>query len=161
MERRGRLRIAVPMTACHKARFSRKATIMQTTRGPSQPVAIVELVRSQRNAIELISEILDNAQADCSADKRGDLRYPVCIPIEGTPFSDQGQQCGEPFATVTKDVSAGGIAFLHTAEITAQYAAISFPNAKRHFDQFVVVEVLYCREMGPLWQTGGRFLVEW
>ena len=143
------------------ARLSQRGRIMQATKAPSQPDAVVEMVRSQRNAIELIREILDDTQADFVADERVDLRYPVCVPIEVTPYSDQGQRSGEPFATVTKDISAGGIAFLHTAEIANRYIAVRFPRAKRHSDQSVVVEVRYCRELGPLWQIGGRFLVDW
>jgi hypothetical protein len=134
---------------------------MQATTAPSQPDTILEMVRSQPNAIDLIREILDDTQADYIADERVDLRYPVCIPIEVTPYNDQGQRSGEPFATVTKDVSAGGIAFLHRAEVAGRFAVISFPKAKRYADQYVVVEVRYCRELGPLWQIGGRFLVEW
>ena len=95
------------------------------------------------------------------ADQRVDLRYPVCIPIEVIPCSDQGERSGEPFATITSDVSAGGIAFLHPAPVTGRYVVIRFPQARRHFDQCVVVEVRYCRELGPLWKTGGRFLVDW
>ena len=134
---------------------------MQATNTPFQPDAIVEMVKLQRNAIDLIRDILDDTQADYIGDERVDVRYPVCIPIEVTPYDDQGQRSGEPFATVTKDISAGGIAFLDRAETTGWFAVISFPKAKRHSDQHIVVEVRYCRELGPLWQTGGRFLVEW
>jgi hypothetical protein len=134
---------------------------MQAMKAPSQPDAVVEMVRSQRNAIELIRESVDDTQADYIADERVDLRYPVCIPIEVTPYSVQGQRSGEPFATITRDVSAGGIAFLHTAAVTDRYVVITFPQAKRHSEERVVVEVRYCRELGPLWQTGGRFLVDW
>jgi hypothetical protein len=134
---------------------------MQAMKAPSQPDAVVEIVRSQRNAIDLIREILDDTQAEYIADERVDLRYPVCIPIEVTPYSDQGERSGESFATITRDVSAGGIAFLHTAAVTDRYVVITFPKAKRHSDERVVVEVRYCRELGPLWQTGGRFLIDW
>ena len=134
---------------------------MQATNAPSQPDAVVEMVRSQRNAIDLIREILDDTQADCVADERVDLRYPVCIPIEVTPYNDEGEPSGESFATITRDVSAGGIAFLHTTAVTGKYLVISFPQAKRHSEQRVTVEVCYSRELGPLWQTGGRFLVDW
>jgi PilZ domain len=134
---------------------------MQATKTPSQPDAVVEMVRSQRNAIELIREILDETQADYVADERVDLRYPVCVPIEATLYNDQGQPCGEPFTAVTKDISAGGIAFLRSAAVTDRYVVITFPWAKQHSDERVVVEVRYCRELGPLWQIGGRFLVDW
>jgi hypothetical protein len=135
---------------------------MQATEAPTPPDAVVEMVRLQQNVIELIREILDDTQPDCIvADERVDLRYPFCVPIEVTPFDDQGGLSGGPLATVTKDISAGGIAFLNTAEVTGRYVVVRFPRVKRNADQRVVVEVRYCRRLGPLWQIGGRFLVEW
>jgi hypothetical protein len=84
------------------ARFSKSGGIMQATKVPSQPDAVVDMVRSQRNAIELIREILDGTWADHVADERVDLRYPICVPIEASLYHDQGQQSGEPFATGLK-----------------------------------------------------------
>jgi hypothetical protein len=121
----------------------------------------VETVRSEWNVLGLIREILEDIQADYIADKRADPRCPVCIPIEVIPYNDQGQRTGEPFLAATTDVSAGGIAFLHTAAFVDRFAALRFPQARRHAGQRIVVEVVHCSEVGPFWQIGGRFMVEW
>jgi hypothetical protein len=134
---------------------------MQATLEPLQATTDVRMLRSQQSVIGCVLEIMEDIQADYVADKRSDPRCPVCVPLEVTPYNRQGQRTGKSFRAVTKDVSASGIAFLHTAEFVDRFAVVRFPGVKRHANERIVVQVLRCREVGPLWEIGGRFVVEW
>ena len=134
---------------------------MQAIREGSQATDGGTTLRSKREVIGFIFEIMEDFQSDYVADKLADPRGPVCIQIEVIPYNEQGQRSGEPFRAVTTDVSASGIAFLHTAEFVDRLAVSRFPGAKRRADDRIVVEVRRCREAGPFWEIGGRFMVEW
>jgi hypothetical protein len=62
---------------------------------------------------------------------------------------------GEPFRAVTTDISAAGLGFLHTRAVSDKYLCVTFRNGT---DTSILVEVMRCRPVGPLYEIGGEFV---
>jgi PilZ domain len=120
----------------------------------------LEMIRSRTEIIALLREALDEIQGDYVADQRTYQRYPVCVPVEVIPYNLRGQRTGEPIAAATKDVSASGMALLFTESVQDRLLVVSFPQSKQHADQGIILQVVRCRQVGPLWEIGGRFLTQ-
>src|SRR6266478_270846 len=127
---------------------------------PAQPgpVAgtIVEVTQSKEKVFNFVRELLNDVQADFIAERRAHARHPVCMPMEAIPFDDRGQQAGEAFMVVANDISASGLSFLHHSVILDRYLLVRFPESNRHKSQWIVLEVVRCQQVGPLWEIGGR-----
>jgi hypothetical protein len=104
--------------------------------------------------------LLNDVQADYIGEQRANPRYPVCAPIEVLPFDSQGSQTGGPFTAVAKDISAAGLSLLHHSVILDRYLLVRSPESSRHKSQWIVLEVLRRRQVGPLWEIAGRSVAE-
>ena len=133
---------------------------MQATLLDTKPINANRVRRSKSQVIELLRGVVDERQASYIADQRGDRRYPLCVPVEVTPYDVKGQRSGEPFTAVTEDVSAGGMAFLHRYPTREQIVAISFPQSDNYADDRIILQVTRRRAVGPLWEIAGRFITE-
>ena len=121
---------------------------------------IVEVTQSKEKVFNFVRELLNDVQADFIAERRAHPRYPVCIPMEAIPFDIRGQQAGEAFMAVAKDISASGLSFLHHSVILDRYLLVRFPQSVPHKSQWIVLEVVRCQQVGPLWEIGGRSVAE-
>jgi hypothetical protein len=121
---------------------------------------IVEVTQSKEKVFNFVRELLNDVQADFITERRAHPRHSVCMAMEAIPFDVRGQQAGEAFLAVVKDISASGLSFLHHSVILDRYLLVRFPESGRHKSQWIVLEVVRGQQVGPLWEIGGRSVAE-
>jgi hypothetical protein len=123
----------------------------------TSPLGIAEFVQA------LVAEFIHTLVAERlkyeGVERRGEPRFPICIPVEATPYDVGGQRARAKFVAVTRDISASGITFLHTASVEEDYWLLEFPRPGIRGIR-LVLKVLYRRPIGPLWEIAGRFVTE-
>jgi hypothetical protein len=129
---------------------------------PSRPSAGVPLsvTQSKEKVFAFARDLLNDIQADYFLEQRAFRRHPLCVPIQVIPFDGQGRQTANPFAAVTKDISATGLSFLHSAPLSDPYLLVRFPESGRHSELWLVLEFVRGRPVGPFWEIGGRSVAE-
>ncbi len=129
---------------------------------PSRPAAgiPVRVTQSKEKVFGFARDLLNDIQADYIVEQRAFPRHPLCVPIEAIPFDGQGQQTAKPFAAVTKDISATGLSFLHHSALADRYLLVRFPESGRHSQQWLVLELVRGRQVGHLWEIGGRSVAD-
>jgi hypothetical protein len=103
----------------------------------------------------LIRDLIDGSQKDYILDRRRERRHPILTPVMVLPVG----RLAAAFEAVTRDVSTRGISFLSTAPIDEHYVYLQFPESPLS-SLTLVVEVLRCRKIGPLWEIAGSFRVK-
>lgn len=101
----------------------------------------------------LVRGLIDEAQKDFVVDRRRERRVPLSIPLTVTPVGNAIRRSGE-FIAVTRDISTRGVSFFHTDPADDHYLCIRSGESQIK----VVIEVLRCRKVGPLWEIAGKFL---
>src|SRR5262245_30835638 len=124
---------------------------MSTTPSAVSGAAVRGIVRSPDQVVQLLSGLIDDLQANYVVDRRKERRYPLCITVEVAACDLYGQRSGETFTAVTKDISAGGMSFLHRFPIRDQMVGIGFPATGRHANALLLLQILRRRAVGPLW----------
>jgi hypothetical protein len=120
----------------------------------------VNVTQSKQRVFRFVRDLLNDIQAQYIGEQRAHPRHAICVAIEAIPFDSQGHQAGKAFTAVTKDISASGLSFLHHSAILDRYLLVRFPRSERCNSQWIVVEVLRRRPVGPLWEIAGRSVAE-
>ena len=132
--------------------------------GPSQPAngqgIPVNVTQSKEKVFRFVRNLLNEIQVEYIGEQRAHPRHPICVPIEAIPFDSQGHQAGPAFTAVTKDISATGLCFLHHSAILDRYLLVRFPGQDHDQSQWIVLELLRRRPVGPLWEIAGRSVAE-
>jgi hypothetical protein len=82
-------------------------------------------------------------------------------PLELTPLDPRTEEpCGDTIDVLGRDVSLGGISFLHPRPLACLKGAISFPPANEDEDvPPVIVRLTWCRFTARgIYQSGGPFV---
>jgi hypothetical protein len=90
-------------------------------------------------------------------DRRRHKRYPITVPVMVLPLAFDFRVIGEPIQMTTANVSLGGAALVHTRFLDAPNLALDFTIAGTDLLQ-LVLKVLRCRNMGPVYEIGGEFI---
>jgi hypothetical protein len=158
------LRAAVSAQAYGALIIPRCPNIRHQLMGPLQPAKglgiAVNVTHSKQKVFCFVRDLLNDIQAEYIGEQRAYPRHPICVSIEVIPFDSQGHQAGKAFTAVTKDISATGLSFLHDAVILDRYLLVRFPRSDRYPSQWIVLEVLRRRPVGPLWEIAGRSVAE-
>jgi hypothetical protein len=128
---------------------------METTNELDEPG--LTSAESKEAITSLVRELIDEAQQDFIVDRRRDRRYPLFVPVTVTPVGEASRRLNSTFVAVTRDVSAGGISFLHTSPVDDHYLYLRFTESRLDAAA-IVIEVLRRRQVGPLWDIAGKFL---
>ena len=72
------------------------------------------------------------------------------------PLDENRQPCGEPFLALTRNISRGGIAILHSEGVTAPYLLLRIETG-RHKAIQTVVQVVRTRSFYQFTEISGRF----
>ncbi len=137
----------------------RNQRIRPSQSGESSGVT-VQVTQSKEKVFRFVRDLLNDIQAEYIGDQRAYPRRAICVSIEAIPFDSQGRQAGKAFTAATKDISATGLSFLHDAAILDRYLLVRFPRSDRCPSQWIVLEVLRRRPVGPLWEIAGRSVAE-
>ena len=113
------------------------------------PEAVVEF------AHEIISQCGQSLPSQI--ERRGMVRFPIAVPVLVMPLDENYQPVGPAFEAVTRDLSAGGMALLHTRAVNAKFLAleIEIPQKGR---RTMILEVLRCRPSRRFYEIAGKFV---
>jgi hypothetical protein len=95
---------------------------------------------------------------DENDERRTEKRKPVVLDVIAVPLDAQFRQTGEPFLALTRNISQGGIAILHTEKITAPYLLLRL-ETHRHEAIQAIIEVVRTRTFYQFTEISGRFEV--
>jgi PilZ domain len=109
--------------------------------------------------VNFIRRVIRGEKFYSGSERRTNLRYPITMPVKATPLNSRQQPCGEPFLAVTRDISVGGLCMYHLEHVAASYLELELANGNGNGERLqVVLEVVRCRQTGPLYEIGGRFV---
>lgn len=87
-------------------------------------------------------------------------RIPLTGPILVQPLLDRGGELavdGGPLVVEGRDLSWGGVSFLHTSPLPHRFAAVTFPF-EAESERWIVAQLLWCRfTRTASYCSGGRF----
>ncbi|HEX4000477.1 MAG TPA: PilZ domain-containing protein [Pirellulales bacterium] len=106
-----------------------------------------------------VRDIVFAVQGYDGVERRAEPRFAISIPVEVTPYDVDPLRAHPKFVAVTRDISASGVTFLHTTSIEETYWLLKFAHPRARGVR-LVLEVLYRRPIGPLWEIAGRFVTE-
>lgn len=92
---------------------------------------------------------------DMADDRRSAPRQQLVLPVPTLKLDEDFYPVGEPFTMISRNISASGIALLHTEPISGHFAiGLKFP---RHGEKQFVVEALRSVPVGPFFEVAGKF----
>jgi hypothetical protein len=103
---------------------------------------------------EFVSAVERNEGRD--DERRTEKRKPVVVDVIAVPLDENRQPCGEPFLALTRNISRGGIAILHSERVTAPYLLLRIETG-RHKAIQTVVQVVRTRSFYQFTEISGRF----
>jgi hypothetical protein len=98
------------------------------------------------------------ARRDTSDERRTDKRRPIQLDVIAVPLDAQFRQIGEPFLALTRNISRGGIAILHTEKVSAPYLLLRL-ETQRHDVIQAIIQVVRSRTFYQFTEISGRFEV--
>lgn len=108
--------------------------------------------------VNFIRRVIRGEKFYPGAERRQSLRYPITIPVKAMPLDDQHHPVGEVFLGVTRDISVGGLCMYHLQPVNAHYLELELSSNNSDEQLHVVLEVVRCRQTGPLYEIAGRFV---
>jgi len=141
----------------------------QIPSGEAQPPGAesVEVVRTPESVVRSLEEVdtLLESLVACWNDpqrilqQRRRQRFPFRREIRVTPLNEQtGEPMGPPFLATGRDISLGGISFVHERPLPFRLVAVMLPSESGE-PQSLVTRLNWCRfNREGLYQSGGPFL---
>ena len=90
-------------------------------------------------------------------ERRAEKRRPVVLNIIAVPLDEDRNPCGEPFLALSRNISRGGIALLHTEMVKAPYLLLRIETLKHEVIQ-AVVQVIRARNFYQFTKISARFV---
>ena len=100
-----------------------------------------------KDAAPFLQHLLDQAARCTGAERREDQRHPLSVTLRVQPLDDDLQPLGKEFRVITRDVSTGGVGFVHTSPIEQRFLRLVM--ADESHDE-LIVEVRHCTRVGEL-----------
>jgi len=114
-------------------------------------------VSTSRSAVDQFVDAIE--WQDRIDERRTEKRKPVSLDVIVVPLDADFNPIGEPFLGLTRDISRGGIAMLHTESVTAPYLLLRI-ETRRHRTLQAVVEVVRSRSYYQFTEISARFVVK-
>ena len=89
-------------------------------------------------------------------ERRQEPRESLVVPVLAQPVDQDGEPFGEAFSVVSRDISSSSIGLILPKPAHHQRLALRFCLNEEVVK--VVIEVLWCKPMGPFELLGGRFV---
>jgi hypothetical protein len=109
--------------------------------------------------VNFIRRVIRGEKFYSGPERRRSMRYPITMPVRVTPLDDHQQPSKETFLAVTRDISVTGLCFYHTHPLKHRYLQLELTSPSRE-QCTVLLETARCREAGPFFEIGGKFLGE-
>jgi hypothetical protein len=90
-------------------------------------------------------------------ERRTEKRRPVVLDIIAVPLDEDRNPCGDPFLALSRNISRGGIALLHTERVKAPFLLLRIETLRHEVIQ-AVVQVIRARNFYQFTEISGRFV---
>jgi hypothetical protein len=90
-------------------------------------------------------------------ERRIEKRRPVVLDIIAVPLDEDRNPCGEPFLALSRNISRGGIALLHTEQVKAPFLLLRIETLKHQVIQ-AVAQVIRARNFYQFTEISARFV---
>jgi len=97
-----------------------------------------------------------STELEPSHDRREHARHNFTITVEVQQLDVDFKPRGEPFAAVTRDLSAIGIGLLHTRPVQSKHLQVTIKASDG--PKRLTVEVLRCESIGRFYDIGAKFV---
>ncbi len=114
------------------------------------PEAVVKFIK------RLVSEYRDYQ----GPERRAETRSCVAVPVTIQLLDDDYQPCNSPLATVTHNLSGGGIGLVLEKPIRRNFIHVHL-TLKSGETMNLIASVRHCTKKGDRYQIGARFVVKW
>jgi hypothetical protein len=115
-----------------------------------------KLVRPPEAIAQFVKKVVSGMKAE--RERRGNLRYPLAVPVVALPMDQRLRPVDEPFAAMTRNISQSGLCLVHTRAVRAELLAVELSSLKRDTMQ-MVMRILRCRVTNRFYEIAGAFLV--
>ena len=122
-----------------------------TTKDSSQQNSAPERV------VDFVRRIIRSEKLYTGRERRTHLRHPITMPVKATPLTDDQKPAGEPFVAVSRDISIGGMCLYHLFPVSEKYLELDLKGGANE-QLHVILEVVRCRQAGPLYEIAGQFV---
>lgn len=92
-----------------------------------------------------------------AVERREAPRYSVTLPATAVALDERLRPIGPQFSVVVRNISARGIALLHSSPVHAEHIAVELATPAGHKIQ-VAMEVSRCHQLGPCYEIAGPFV---
>ena len=103
--------------------------------------------RVDSTAEPFLSHLLDRACRIDGTERRRNQRHPLSVTLAAQPLDADLKPQGNEFRVITRDVSPGGIGFVHSEPIEQEFLKLIMPD---HDGSELVVKVRHCTPVGEL-----------
>jgi hypothetical protein len=114
------------------------------------PEAVVRFIK------RLISEYRDYE----GPERRTETRSCVAVPVTVQFLDQEYRPLGAPFATMTHNLSGGGIGVVHDQPTPTNFIQVHL-TLKSGESMNLIASVRHCTQKGNQYQIGARFIVKW
>ncbi len=110
--------------------------------------------------VKFVRQLLDEQTAWVGEERRTESRQAISVPVTVQPLNADHEPDGPSFVAVTKNLSGGGIGFLHDAPVTQELLQITLSS--RRTTRSILSRMLGTAafEDGKYF-VGARFVVRW
>jgi hypothetical protein len=91
-------------------------------------------------------------------ERRTHMRYVVALQSVVQPLDDEHRPLGNSFHGVTRDISVGGMALVHTQPVTAKFLNVTLSSPEGNHMQ-TILKVLRCSPLGTYYDIAGEFVI--
>jgi hypothetical protein len=113
---------------------------------------------TSRSTLNQFVKALDGGRV-ADDERRREKRRPVVLDVIAVPLDEEHHPCGEPFLALSRNISRGGIALLHTEKVTAPFLLLRIETIRHQVIQ-TVVKVVRTRSFYQFTEISGRFEVK-
>lgn len=81
----------------------------------------------------------------------------MALEVAVVPVDNDLKQCGEGFLAISKDISAIGMAFVHTRAVTTATVVVELTN-RNQMSMQLLAHVVRCQAIHRFYEVGLRFV---
>lgn len=120
---------------------------------PSPPI-----VKPPPELVSFVERYVRKAALNTHNDRRREPRRLMVVPVRVQPVDEEFRPIGDSFDVVTRDIAPHGVGIVHTHRVHHKRLALQLCIMDEEIN--FVVEVTWCKAMGPYEYVGGRLVAK-
>ena len=122
--------------------------------------ALESLLHPPEAVVKFIKRLLSEYRDYDGPERRTETRSCVAIPVTIQFLDDEYQPLNKPIATITHNLSGGGIGLLHDEPMPCNFIQVHL-TLKSGETMNLIASIRHCTQKGDHYQIGARFVVKW